>query len=122
MTDILLDEGAPFWEAAAQGRLLLKRCVDTGRTFFYPRERSPFTAGPTEWVESRGEGEIYACSVSHRADPPYCIAYVRLDEGPLVLSNVLDDDLSRVGIGRRVRVVFRPDAGWRLTPFFELAP
>ena len=114
------DEAAPFWEGAAQGRLMLKRCVDTGRVFFYPREHSPFTAGATEWVAATGEGEIYSCSVSHRADPPYCIAYVRLDEGPIMLSNILDGDLSRIAIGRRVRTVFRPGAEGRPTPFFEL--
>ena len=45
-TDI--DENAEYWAAAENGKLLLKRCIDTGRCFHYPREYSPFTGGPTE--------------------------------------------------------------------------
>jgi len=41
-----------FWDAAARGVLLLKRCIETGKCFHYPREFSPFTGGPTEWVEA----------------------------------------------------------------------
>lgn len=110
-------EAQPFWDAAARGVLLLKRCIETGKCFHYPREFSPFTGGPTEWVEAPGFGEIYSCSVAYRAKPPYCIAYVRLDEGPIVLSNIEADDLSKVAIGQRVRVVFR-NAGDRVAPFF----
>jgi uncharacterized OB-fold protein len=110
-------EAQPFWDAAARGVLLLKRCVETGKCFYYPREASPFTGGPTEWVEASGFGEIYSCSVAYRAQPPYCIAYVRLDEGPIVLSNIEAQDLSKIAIGQRVRALFR-DVGDRKAPFF----
>jgi uncharacterized protein len=111
-------ESRPFQEAAERGVLLLKRCVDTGRVFHYPREHSPFTAGATEWVEATGLGEIYACSVARLAKPPYCIAYIKLDEGPIVLSNIDADDLDAVAIGQRVGVVFRPDDSGQMMPFF----
>ncbi len=112
----------PYWDAAARGQLLLKRCIDTGRCFHYPREHSPFTGGRTEWVPASGTGVIYSCSVSYRAKPNYCIAYIQLDEGPIVLSNVEDPDLTRIAIGRRVRVIFRSAADGRTTPFFALHP
>jgi len=110
-----------YWNAAALGKLLLKRCVDTGKLFHYPREHSPFTGGCTEWVEASGRGVIYSCSVSYRAKPNYCIAYIKLDEGPIMLSNVVHEDLTQIAIGKRVRVVFRPGADGRPTPFFTLA-
>ena len=110
-------DAQPFWDAAARNVLLLKRCMETGKCFHYPREFSPFTAGPTEWVEASGFGEIYSCSVAYRAKPAYCIAYVHLDEGPIVLSNIEADDLTKVAIGQRVRVVFR-NVGDRMAPFF----
>lgn len=115
------DETQPFWDAAARGVLLLKRCVDTGTAFHYPREYSPFTGGATEWIEASGTGEIYACSTSFRAQPPYCIAYIRLDEGPLFLSNVEAADLAEIRIGRRVRAEFREQGDGRHAPFFVLA-
>ncbi len=109
-----------YWDAAARGELLLRRCVDTGRCFHYPREHSPFTGGRTEWVPASGKGTIYSCSVSYRAKPNYCIAYIQLDEGPIMLSNVEHDDLGSIAIGQRVRAVFRPGADGRPTPFFTL--
>jgi uncharacterized OB-fold protein len=110
-----------YWNAAALGKLLLKRCIDTGKLFHYPREHSPFTGGRTEWVEASGLGVIYSCSLSYRAKPNYCIAYIKLDEGPIMLSNVEHEDLTQIAIGKRVRVVFRPGTDDRPTPFFTLA-
>ena len=115
------DETQAFWDAAAHGELLLKRCLDTGKCFYYPREYSPFTGGRTEWVKAAGTGVIYSCSISYRARPNYCVAYIRLDEGPIILSNVEGDDPSRIAIGQRVRVVFHAGAGGRRAPFFVLA-
>ncbi len=112
------DETAPFFEAAGRGVLMLKRCLETGKAFHYPRDHSPFTGGPTEWFEATGKGTIYSCSVARRADPPYCIAYVTLDEGPIILSNILADDLSSVSIGQRVAAVFPEGPDGRKMPFF----
>ena len=109
-----------FWRAADEGRFLLPRCVDTGKYFFYPREYSPFTGGKTEWVESEGFGEVYSCSVNYRAKSPYCIAYIRLDEGPIMLSNVIADDLDSVAIGQRVQVILQTANTGRMAPFFKL--
>ncbi len=111
-------EQTHFWDAAARGVFLIQRCRDTGKHFYYPREKSPFTGGETEWVESPGLGEIYSCSVSYRAKVPYCIAYVRLDEGPIMLTNILSDDLDSIEIGQRVGVVFEPDDKGKPAPFF----
>ncbi len=115
-----MSDAQPFWDAAARGELLLKRCRETGRYFHYPREHSPFTGGPTEWVPASGRGVIYACSVSYRAKPNYCIAYIQLDEGPIILSNVEHHDLGSISIGRRVHAIFHPGADGRPTPFFAL--
>lgn len=117
------NEAGPYWEAAARGVLLLKRSKRDGRWFHYPRDHSPFgDGGETEWAEASGRGEIYTCSVAYRADPPYCIAYIKLDEGPIMLSNVLHDDLDAVQIGQRVRVCFVDDGTGRKVPMFEPDP
>jgi len=114
-------ESQPYWDAAARGELLLKRCVDSGRFFHYPREHSPFTGGRTEWVRASGLGVIYSCSVSYRATPNYCLAYIKLDEGPIILSNVEHEPLDRIAIGQRVKVFFRAGSDGRHVPFFSLA-
>lgn len=112
------DEIAMFFDGAERGVLMLKRCLDTGKAFHYPRERSPFTGGATEWFEASGKGTIYSCSLSHRADPPYCLAYVKLDEGPIMMSNIVADDMTTVAIGQRVQVTFEAGPDGRQTPFF----
>jgi len=114
----LNEEQERFWRAAQSGVLLLKRCMQTGKVFHYPRDASPFTLGPTQWIESSGNGEIYSCSLAYRADPPYCIAYVRLDEGPLILTNVVAGQLASVAIGQRVKVIFRAAGDGTLVPMF----
>lgn len=117
-------ETQPFWDAAARGKLLIKRCADTGQCFHYPRARSPFTlSANTEWVEAAGTGTIYSLSTMRRGpDAPYTLAYVTLDEGPAVLTNIDTHDHDALAIGQRVRVVFKPTVeGAPPVPFFAPA-
>lgn len=115
-------ETAAFWEAANAGRLLLPRCRVTGKAFFPPRAHSPFTGTPdVEWIEASGDGHIYSFSVLPRAEPPYCIAYVTLAEGPTVLSNLLAEDFAQLRIGQPVRVCFVASADGQQIPMFRPA-
>lgn len=100
----------PFFEAAAEGRLLIKRCADCNQVHFYPRALCPFCMSErTEWLETRGEGEIYTYTVTRRVGPvPYVLAYVTLDEGVTMMTNLVDCDFDSLRIGQRVRVVFKP--------------
>jgi len=113
-------ETKPFWDACAEGRLVLPRCKDTGKFIWYPRAISPWTLGPVEWVEVSGKGTIYTFSVM-RGTPPYCIAYVELAEGPRMMTNIVDCDLSTVTIGQAVQVKFVPAEGGPPLPFFAPA-
>lgn len=115
-------ETVAFWAAANERRLLLKCCSTTGKAFFYPREHSPFDgSAATEWVEASGEGHIYSFSVISRNQPPYCIAYVSLREGPTILTNIVAQDLTTIRIGQPVRVTFVPSEDGQLVPMFEPA-
>lgn len=104
-------ESAPFWEAAQEGVFLLPRCNDCQTYYWYPRANCPHCLGvDTDWVESKGRGRIYSLTVMRKTEVPYCIAYVELDEGPRVLTNIETDDLDAVEIGQRVEVVFVPSS------------
>jgi uncharacterized OB-fold protein len=112
-------ETAPFWEAAAQGRLLVRTCTGCGRGHHYPRPICPFCGSDrTEWREASGRGVIYSYSVMHRATPPYAIAYVTLDEGPTMMTNLVDCDFAVLRIGQPVRVVWTPSDGGPPVPTF----
>jgi hypothetical protein len=113
-------EVRPFFEAAAQGKLLVKKCAACGAHHHYPRALCPHCFSErTEWVEARGTGTVYSYSVLRRGVPvPYCIAYVTLDEGVTMLANIVDCDLDSVRIGQKVRVVFKPSEGGAPVPMF----
>ena len=111
-------ETKPFWDGCAAGKLVLPRCVDTGRFIWYPRAISPWTFGSVEWVECRGTGSIYTFSVMQRADPPYAIAYVELAEGPKMMTNIVDCDFATLNVGMAVKVKFIASDGGPNLPFF----
>ena len=116
-------ETKPFWDAAAQGRFLIKRCEACGQAHWYPRTYCPFCdGGPTVWEESSGEGVIYTYSVMYRSPSgPYAIGYVTLDEGPAVLTNFVDVAPDGLSIGMRVKVRFQPTEGGPPVPVFAPA-
>ena len=114
-------ESQPFFEAAREGRLLLKLCADCNRLHYYPRAICPFCASPrTEWIDAVGRGVIYSYSVMRRADKPYAIAYVTLDEGPTMMTNLVGAAPDAWRIGMAVQVQFHnADDG---TPVAVFAP
>ena len=114
-------ETVPFWEAAKEGRFLIKRCRACGEPHWYPRAVCPFCfSSDTAWEESPGAGEIYTFSVMRRSSGgPYAIGYVKLDEGPAVLTNFVDCDLDALRIGQRVKVKFQPTEGGPPVPVFS---
>lgn len=115
-------ETQPFWDAVNDGRLLTKHCSECGKPHHYPRSLCPFCfSDKTDWIPSAGAGRIYAFSVARRATPPYVVAYVKMDEGPMVLTNIVDCPLEALHIGQSVEVAFRPDHEGRTRPFFKPA-
>ena len=53
----------PFFDAAAQGNLMLEKCSACSQSHFYPRAICPYCSSDrTEWVTSSGRGTIYSYS------------------------------------------------------------
>ena len=116
-------ELAPLQDAARANRLLLKRCRDCRQLHWYPRARCPFClSGDTVWEESSGEGTIYTFTIVRRSPTgPFALAYVRLDDGPVMLSHIVDCRPNEVTIGKRVKVQFLPVEGGPPLPVFYLS-
>ena len=111
-------ESAPFWGAAEAGTLLLPQCTSCGRYHWHPRAFCPLCGAPEpRWMRASGRGDIYSYSVA-RTSVPYVVAYVRLAEGPLMLTNVIGCDTDTVRIGQRVTARFRATPQGRLLPVF----
>lgn len=101
-----------LWEQAKAGTLTVKSCKSCGKLHWYPRTLCPFCMGETEWKAVSGKGKIYSFSVMQRGNPnPYCIAYVTLDEGVTMMTQIVDCDLDSVAIGQAVALVFKPTEG-----------
>jgi len=102
----------PFWEAARQHELRYQVCNACGGVVFYARRHCPHCMSfDLRWETSRGEGTVYTYTVVRqighpffRERLPYVVAWIDLDEGFRMLSNVIADDVDRVAIGQRVRV------------------
>lgn len=116
-------ESKPFWDAATEGKFMIKRCNACGEAHWYPRALCPFCfSEKTVWEESPGEGVIYSYSVMHRSPSgPYAIGYVTLNEGPAVLTNFVDVAPDGLSIGQKVKVKFQPTENGPPVPVFAPA-
>ena len=107
-----------YWQAADEGRLLVKRCGSCGQHHHYPRDLCPFCgSAATEWREAAGTGRVYSYSSMGQGDEAYTLAYVTLDEGPSLLTNLIGG--GPFAVDQPVRVVFVPSAGGHAVPMFS---
>lgn len=115
----------PFWDAAAQGRLLLPHCRACGRHFFRPELACTHCfATDWQWVEASGRGSLYSWTLVHKAPAPgfpvpLVLAVVELDEGPCLFSNLVRVPHEHIRIGMRLRVRFEAVAPGIHLPRFE---
>lgn len=118
------DDGAPFWEYAAQGELRIQACADCGELRFPPRPCCPHCRSfATEWRRVAGRGRIWSYVLPHppllpdyAEQAPYNVVLVELTDAPRIrlVGNLvtgpgarLDSVPSeRIRIGARVQVVF----------------
>ena len=112
-------ENSDFWIACNSDKLMLPRCKDTNQFFWYPRKISPFTlSNNVEWIEASGLGEIYSYSVMRRSNPQYIIAYVRLEEGITMMTNIVDCDPNSVEVGQKVKLIMQKSESGQKVPVF----
>jgi len=102
-----------FWEATADGRLALCRCVECGLWLQPPLERCRRCAGLTAFEDVAGTGTIYSFIVQRQPSVvgyldaiPYVVALVELDEqaGLRLPARIVGIEPERVTVGMRVVV------------------
>lgn len=117
-------ETEPYWTAAAEERLLLGHCPACGLTFHYPRAVCPDCFEEAEWTTAEGSGTLYSYTVLERAsgwpeaELPLLLAYVELDEGPRIMTNVVECDPADATVGMPVTVRFEPTEDGIAVPVF----
>ena len=105
---------APFFEAARRHALVVQRCAGCGARRFPARSIcSTCLSREATWVPVSGRGTVFSFAIMHQAvhpgfaaETPYAVVVIQLDEGPRVLSNLVDCPMADVRIGQPVEVVF----------------
>jgi uncharacterized OB-fold protein len=104
----------PFWEAAKRHEFVMPRCKMCDHLFFYPRSECPrcFSAN-LEWVQVSGRGRLHTYTIVYqpanaafRDASPYIYAVVQLDEGPRMVSNVVQCNIDDVRADMPLEAVF----------------
>lgn len=124
-------DSKPYWDAAREGRLVIRKCKACGELHFMPRHLCPTCwSDELEWVGAKGSGSVHSYTIVRRAsDPtfaplvPYAIALIDLDEGPRMMANIVGEDALATRIGDRVEVRFedRGDDGAMVPQFARTA-
>jgi len=116
-----------FWEAASQGTLLLQRCGQCNHMQHYARPMCVACWSPNvSWEAAAGTGVIWTFTVvgmpghpAWRPDTPYVLAIVELDEGPRLMTNIVDCRPDDIAVGQRVvlRPTLQPDTNQTILTF-----
>ena len=119
----------PWWQAAAEHRLVVQRCSSCGATRLPPAPLCPeCRSADAGWKEVSGRGEVYTYTVVHRpiaaGQPlPTVIAVIALEDagGVRILSNLVAADPQEVAIGMPVELVWEDMSGELAIPRFRPA-
>lgn len=104
-----------FWDAAADHRLIYQHCNACNTPQFFPRSWCQYCGSDRiKWLDSDGVGTIHTFTVIRRATElpqfaqkvPYVVAYIDLEEGFRMCSNVINCNPDDVFIEMPVELVF----------------
>lgn len=104
----------PFWEAARRHELLVLRCNGCSHHWLPPSNLCPrCLSKDIGWVRASGRGRVWSWVVfwqryfpAFADDIPYNVAYVELDEGPRLMTNIVQCDPAAIRCDMPVEVVF----------------
>lgn len=104
---------AAFWRGLNEGKLLLQHCLDCAQVHYYQQGICRHCGSSRlEHRPASGRGKVYSYSVVYRApgpafrnDTPYAVLLVELEEGPRMISSLVDGDPEKVDFDMAVQLV-----------------
>jgi uncharacterized OB-fold protein len=117
----------PMWQSIERQNLQLQACGHCGKFRYPPGPVCPFClSADYAWRAVSGRGTILSWVIFHKQYfedhvPPYNSIAVRLDEGPILVSNLVGDTPSGSWISANVQIDYRDQAG-RMQHCFRLRP
>ncbi|WP_258127475.1 Zn-ribbon domain-containing OB-fold protein [Achromobacter anxifer] len=111
-----------YFEQLAQGRFVIPQCQACRRHHFYPRVVCPHCGSDAlEWIEPSGRGVVYSTTIVRSKGGDYTVCLVDLEEGPRLMSRVVDMPVEAVTIGLPVRARIDAEDGAPLMVFVARA-
>jgi uncharacterized OB-fold protein len=106
----------PFWAAAREGRLVVQRCEACHAHQFPPEVACTHCGAPNlAWTPVSGRATLYSWTVAHPPLLPYFaerapwpVVAVQLEEGPRLVTNLLDVPVEEYEFGMPLVAEFEP--------------
>ena len=115
----------PFWDSCKAGAMTIQKCEDCGHYAYYPVYICPeCTSRKLAWTPVSGRGTVYtytAADSSIFGNEPIIVALVELEEGAMMMSNIINAEPGEVGIGTAVTLTYQPISDDFTLPVFEVA-
>ena len=112
---------AQYQQALSEGRFVIQHCDGCGRAVHHPREVCPHCGSDSlHFVPATGMGTVYAVTTVRRkpeAGGDLNVSLIDLDEGPRLMSRVVNRAPDQVHIGQRVRARVLQESGSSLLVF-----
>ncbi|MCL2584749.1 MAG: OB-fold domain-containing protein [Streptosporangiales bacterium] len=120
------EETRVFWDAAAEGRLVIERCTGCGAHGFPPRGICRACRGRAmEPAEITGPGTVYSYTVNYQRwlpdlEVPYAVVLVEFGQCPgvRVTGRLRGCPVEAVRVGMGVEIGFEPGPGGFAIPSF----
>ena len=117
----------PFWDFIQQRELRLQCCAACAHLRYPPSAVCPrCLASEYVWNKTSGRGRLISWTVFHRQyfpelPVPYTVASVQLEEGPMLIANLLEIEPGAARLDMPVHVVFEEaqgaDGSWLIYQF-----
>ncbi|NWG02930.1 MAG: Zn-ribbon domain-containing OB-fold protein [Syntrophaceae bacterium] len=103
-----------FWMGCKEHTLKFQKCKACGHVRWPPSVICPMCySQEIQWIAARGKGKVYSFAVYHVAyhpgfekEVPYVVADVELEEGPRLLTNIVDCQPDEVTCNMPVEVTW----------------
>jgi uncharacterized protein len=127
----LTPEAKPYWDGLKEHKLMLPKCQDCGKAFFYPRILCPHCHSRNiTWIQASGKGTLYSFEIVYQqlnrrfqVATPYVLAMIELAEGPRMMSNLIniEPDPKHIKCDMPVEVVYEQLTDAITIPLFQPA-
>ena len=124
-------EAKPYWDGAKNGKLMIPKCQACGKPFMHPRVLCPHCSSrDVTWIEASGRGTLHSFEIAHqilnkafKVKTPVVLALVQLEEGPRLLTNLVnvEPDPKKIRCDMPVEVVFEKQTDEISLPMFQPA-